>query len=48
MANSFHKNKKLLENEISRLKSKLNETNKLNNDEFEMLKFNEGAYWMSN
>jgi hypothetical protein len=46
-AASFQQNRKHLENEIKRLKETI-EKERLNpSEQYEMLKFNEGAYWMS-
>ena len=48
VANIFNKNKKELEKEIERLKGCVDrKNNQISNDNFERLKFNEGAFWIS-
>lgn len=49
VASTFHKTKKDLENEINRLKqiNQTQEESKQSRDNFERLKFNEGAFWIS-
>lgn len=48
VANIFNKNKQELEKEIERLKVSLDKkNNQITNDNFERLKFNEGAFWIS-